>query len=102
MTDIRICSTCRLRKPLSEFCNRAKGRDGHLTIRCKMCRDYSNIIRVNHEHNKMANIEKMRLGYAGKLEALQSVDTSRYGRSNLRMVDQRLAVSILTVIRQLP
>lgn len=105
--QIRICRTCGLDKPLSQFRPKGPGKfvDG-LTARCETCRTESRVLKAKEEATKKANIAVLRTRYAAELNAMKH--RIAYGHalklkeeSNVCMVDQRVVGYVLPIIKQM-
>ena len=88
---IRVCPECGLDKPLSQF----KGLPGQRIVNCKSCRAHARIIKSKYGAVTRANIQLLRAHYD------ETIGIMRPREGNLRMVDQRFAGAILSVINQL-
>ena len=55
----RTCTSCKVPKPLSDFCQFPPGRDGYES-RCKVCKNKKRIIyqRIRREKEKQLRLEK--------------------------------------------
>ena len=89
---IRVCPECGLDKPLSQF----KGLPGQRIVNCKSCRANARVVYKKYDAFRRANIQLLRARYA------ETIGVMRPREGNLRMVDQRFAGAILSVIKQLP
>lgn len=97
--QIKICPGCGLDKPISHFRPRGPGKYANgLTLRCDSCRLASRISKAKSQASIKANIERMRSAYADKLMILRPASDAV---GNVRMVDQRYAGAILSVVRQM-
>lgn len=81
-TELKTCSKCKTAKPATEFCNRAKSKDG-LSAWCKACSYMAHAVwqKANREKHK-ANTAKWRANNPERCKASTRASVAKWSLAN--------------------